>query len=241
MCVWVSCESAPGVPKVSYFTVFNAPGVPKKGENIYCCGSPHPKKNDFRSRYVCVFVHVLIAKTAIGKSMCVFVWIRVCLCAIRVCVCVQSVCVCLWPIFHCRLRGLLGMPKNCYRGHFRRVFTLEMTCSIRVCVFVGHSVRILMGKTQIAPHATFEFCSFVRILLILDVFLRLKWLAGTPGQKKSDTHTHTHLSVKVVSRVFLRGKWPPTTSEKVFLMASVTIDSELQFHWNAPGSKTGHF
>ena len=83
------------MPKVLYFTVFNAPGVPKKGENIYCCGSPHPKKNDFRSRYVCVFVYVLMAKTAIGKSICVCVCVHpcVCLCAIRVCVCVQSVCV----------------------------------------------------------------------------------------------------------------------------------------------------
>ena len=88
------CESAPEVPKVSYFTVFNAPGVPKKDENIYCCGSPHPKKNDFRSRYVCVFVRVLIAKTTIGKSMCVFVC-NPCVCFVpSVCVFgVQSVCV----------------------------------------------------------------------------------------------------------------------------------------------------
>ena len=82
------------MPKVSYFTVFNAPGVPKKDENIYCCGSPHPKKNDFRSRYVCVFVRVLMAKTTIGKSMCVFVC-NPCVCFVpSVCVFgVQSVCV----------------------------------------------------------------------------------------------------------------------------------------------------
>ena len=104
VCVW------PGVPKVSYFTVSGAPGVRHKANIFIGAGVPIHKKIDFRSRYVCVFVHVLMAKTTIGKSMCVFV-------------CNPCVCLC----------GLLG----------------------------GHSVRILMGKTQIAPHATFEFCSFV--------------------------------------------------------------------------------
>ena len=106
-CVRVFRESAPGVPKVLYFTVSGAPGVPPKGKTIYCCGSPHPKKNDFRSRYVCVFVRVLIAKTTIGKSMCVFVC-NPCVCVLcHPCVClVCNPCVCLWPIFHRKLRGL---------------------------------------------------------------------------------------------------------------------------------------
>ena len=97
MCVWVFCESAPGMPKVSYFTVSNAPGLPPKGKTIYCCGSPHPKKNDFRSRYVCVFVHVLMAKTTIGKSMCVFVC-NPCVCFVQsVCVCVCYIYIYIWP------------------------------------------------------------------------------------------------------------------------------------------------
>ena len=115
MCVSFCCESAPGVPKVSYFTVSNAPGVPPKGKTIYCCGSPHPpQKNEFRYRYVCVFVPVLMAKTAIGKSMCAFVC-NPCVCfGPSVCVFrVQSVCVFLavcGQIFTVNYVVCLGMP-----------------------------------------------------------------------------------------------------------------------------------
>ena len=82
------------MPKVSYFTVFHAPGVPKKAKIFIVAGAPIQKKNDFRSRYVCVFVRVLMAKTTIGKSMCVFVC-NPCVCFVpSVCVFgVQSVCV----------------------------------------------------------------------------------------------------------------------------------------------------
>ena len=123
VCVSFFCESAPGVPKVLYFTMSGAPGERQKGKNIYCCGSPHPKKSDVRSRYVCVFVHVLMAKTTIGKSMCVFMSIRVCVCVQSVYVFVCNPCVCLWPIFHRKLRGLGACLKHCKGGHFRRVFT----------------------------------------------------------------------------------------------------------------------
>ena len=102
------CESAPGVPKVQCFTMSGAPGERQKGKHIYCCGSPHPKKSDVRSRYVCVFVHVLMAKTTIGKSMCVFVC-NPCVCFVpSVCVFgVQSVCVFVADL-HRKLRGLFG-------------------------------------------------------------------------------------------------------------------------------------
>ena len=78
----------------------------QKGKNISCRGSPHPKKNDFRSRYVCVFVHVLMAKPTIGKSICVFVC-NPCVCfVLSVCVFVCNPCVCLLPIFYRKLRGV---------------------------------------------------------------------------------------------------------------------------------------
>ena len=137
------------MPKVPYFTMSGAPGERQKGKHIYCCGSPHPKKSDVRSRYVCVFVHVLMAKTTIGKSMCVFVSIRVCVCVQSVYVFVCNPCVCLWPIFHCKLRGFWTCLKHCKGGHFTRVFRFKMTCSIRVCVLGGHSARILRGKRNL--------------------------------------------------------------------------------------------
>ena len=55
MCVWVFCESAPGVSKVTYFTMSGAPGERQKGKNIYCCGSPHPKKKAMFVPGMCVF------------------------------------------------------------------------------------------------------------------------------------------------------------------------------------------
>ena len=138
------------MPKVSYFTVSNAPGVPPKGKTIYCCGSPHPKKNDFSSRYVCVFVPVLMAKTTIGKSMCVFVC-NPCVCFVpSVCVFgVQSVCVFVadfspqitWSVWAC-----LKKRKVC---HFTRVFTFKMTCAIRVCVCGGQNPTYFNGENAI--------------------------------------------------------------------------------------------
>ena len=128
-----------------------APGVPKKGEHIFCCGSPPPKKIDFRVRYVCLFVPVLRAETTISKSMCVFVC-NPCVCFVQsVCVFVCNPCVCLWPIFHRKLRGFWTCLKHCKGGHFRRVFTFKMTCSIRVCVLGGRSARMLWGKRKLDP------------------------------------------------------------------------------------------
>ena len=76
------------------------------------------------------------------QSVCKFVCNPcVCLCAIRVCVYVGD--------FYCRLR-VLGACLNKHNGvHFTCVFTLEITCSIRVCVLGGHSVPLLRGETQI--------------------------------------------------------------------------------------------
>ena len=113
VCVCV-CESAPGVPKVLYFTVSEAPGVPPKGEHIYCCASPRKRNIDFRSRYVWVFVRVLTAKTTIGKSRCVYVQSVCVFCAIRVYVCVKSVFVCvkLW-----RSIGSFTVPGFFYNTH----------------------------------------------------------------------------------------------------------------------------
>ena len=112
MCVWVLCESAPGLPNVSYFTVSGEPGVRQKGKNINCWGSPHPKKSSFAPG-MCVFVYVLIAKTT-SRCLCA---IRVCLYAIHVCVCV---CVCVFVAgFYCKLHVLGGMPnKNRTSGLF---------------------------------------------------------------------------------------------------------------------------
>ena len=76
VCVW------PGVPKVSYFTVSGVPGVRQNGKNLKCCGSPPPPKIDFRSGMCVFFGCILLAKTTIGRSMCVFV------CNPCVCVCV---------------------------------------------------------------------------------------------------------------------------------------------------------
>ena len=145
MCVCVCvcvCESAPGVPKVSYFTVSGAPGVRQKGKNLNCCGSPPPKKIDFRSRYVCVFIRVLIANTTIGKSRCVFMC-NPCVCFVQsVCVFVCNPCVCLWPIFHRKLRGFKAQrnprfwetPHVC-GNRFAQFLTVETAnAEIRVCV-----------------------------------------------------------------------------------------------------------
>ena len=69
-------------------SVSGAPGVRRKDKHLNCCGSSPPNNRYSLQVGVC-FVPVLIAKTTIGKSMCVCV-----------CVCVQSVCVCvcLWQI-----------------------------------------------------------------------------------------------------------------------------------------------
>ena len=81
----------PGCQTYRILRCLGRPGCAKKANIFIVAGAPIPEKNDFRSRYVCVFVHVLMAKTTIGKSMCVFV------CNPCVCVCfVPSVCVCVW-------------------------------------------------------------------------------------------------------------------------------------------------
>ena len=83
----------PGCQKYRILQCLMRPGCPPKAKRFIVAGAPTPQKNNIRSRYVCVFVHVLMAKTTIFKSMCVCVQ-SVCLFfAIRVCVCVQSVCV----------------------------------------------------------------------------------------------------------------------------------------------------
>ena len=139
----------PGCQKYRILRCLGRPESAKKANIFIVAGAPIRKKSDVRSRYVCVFVHVLMAKTTIGKSMCVFVSIRVCVCVQSVCVFVCNPCVCLWPIFHRKLHGLGACLKHCKGGHFRRVFTFKLTCSIRVCVLGGHSARILRGKRNL--------------------------------------------------------------------------------------------
>ena len=83
-----------------------------------------------------------MAKTTIGKIMCVFVSIRVCVCVQSVCVFVCNPCVCLWPIFHRKLRGfgacleptIWETPHVC-GNRFARFLTVETAnAEIRVCV-----------------------------------------------------------------------------------------------------------
>ena len=80
---WLKRPRAPET--LVFYGVWGA-RVPKTGEDIYCCGSPHPKKlifapgmcvcfrpcfsceNDHRRKYVCICVHPCV-----------------CFCAIRVC------------------------------------------------------------------------------------------------------------------------------------------------------------
>ena len=127
----------PGCQKYCILRCLGRPESAKKAKIFIVAGAPIRKKSDVRSRYVCVFVHVLMAKTTIGKSMCVFVC-NPCVCFVpSVCVFVCNPCVCLWPIFHRKLRGFWTCLKHCKGGHFRRVFTFKMTCSIRVCVYEG--------------------------------------------------------------------------------------------------------
>ena len=97
----------PGCQKYRILRCLGRPESAKKANIFIVAGAPIRKKGDARSRYVCVFVHVLMAKTTIGKSMCVFVC-NPCVCFVAsVCVFgVQSVCV--WPIIHRKLRGLFG-------------------------------------------------------------------------------------------------------------------------------------
>ena len=148
MCVFF-CESAPGRQKYRILRCLGRPGCPKKAKIFSVAGAPLQKKIDFRVRYVCRFVPVLRAETTISKSMCVFVC-NPCVCFVQsVCVFVCNPCVCLWPIFHRKLPGFWTCLKHCKGGHFRRVFTFKMTCSIRVCVLGGHSARILRGKSNL--------------------------------------------------------------------------------------------
>ena len=148
MCVFF-CGSAPGCQKYRILRCLGRPGCPQKAKIFSVAGAPLQKKIDFRVRYVCLFVPVLRAKTTISKSMCVFVC-NPCVCFVQsVCVFVCNPCVCLWPIFHRKLRGFRACLKHCKGGHFRRVFTFKMTCSIRVCVLGGHSARILRGKSNL--------------------------------------------------------------------------------------------
>ena len=97
VCVRVFVKVRPGCQKYRILQCLGRPGCAKKAKIFIVAGAPIPEKNDFRSRYVCVFVHVLMAKTTIGKSMCVFVC-NPCVCFVpSVCVFgVHFVCVCVF-------------------------------------------------------------------------------------------------------------------------------------------------
>ena len=84
--------------------------------------------------------------------MCVLCNPCVCLCAIRVFVCGRFFIVNYVVFWACL--------KNCKGGHFIRVFTFKMTCSIRVCVFGVRLSPYLRGETQIglsAPRRELRF------------------------------------------------------------------------------------
>ena len=136
----------PGCQKYCILRCLGRPESAKKAKIFIVAGAPIRKKSDVRSRYVCVFVHVLMAKTTIDKSMCVFVSIRVCVCVQSVYVFVCNPCVCLWPIFHCQLRGFWACLKKRKVCHFTRVFTFKMTCEIRVCVCGGQNPTYFNGE-----------------------------------------------------------------------------------------------
>ena len=138
------------MPNVSYFTVCGEPGVRQKGKNIYCCGSPHPKKSSFAPG-MCVFVYVLIAKTT-SRCLCA---IRVCLCAIHVCVCV-CVCVC-GRLFTVNYMFWGACPTKIARVVFFVKNGLLNPC---VCVFGSLFRSTLIGKTHIGrsrPHRNSRF------------------------------------------------------------------------------------
>ena len=98
-----------------FYGVCGTRGAPKRQKN-FCVGCLPPQKtNDLRTRYVCVFVHALIAKPTIGKRMCVFVCNPCVCCVLSVCVfvCNPCVCVCLRPILYTvNYMFWSGMPKQ---------------------------------------------------------------------------------------------------------------------------------
>ena len=158
---------------------------------------------DSRSRYVCVcvFVCVLTAKTTIGKSMCLFVSIRVCVRVQSVCAFVCNPCVCLCAIRVCVCGRFFivnyvvfwACLKNCKGGHFRRVFTFKMTCSIRVCVFGVRLSPYLRGETQIGRSGGRRKLRF--------------WDTPTLSHKRMYNYMRTHAHVPA------RGGDPTTTKK----------------------------
>ena len=112
----------PGAKSIVFYGVWGGRGAPQRGTYFLFREPPSKKKIYFRSRYVCLFVPVLRAKTTISKSMCVFVC-NPCVCFVQsVCVFVCNPCVCLWPIFHRKLRVFLGMPKKLQGWSFYTCF-----------------------------------------------------------------------------------------------------------------------
>ena len=141
MCVFF-CESAPGRQKYRILRCLGRPGCPKKAFLFSVAGAPLQKKIDFRSRYVCLFVPVLRAKTTISKSMCVFVC-NPCVCFVQsVCVFVCNPCVCLWQIFHRKLCGFKAQrnprfwetPHVCGNRFAQFLMAETAHAEIRVCV-----------------------------------------------------------------------------------------------------------
>ena len=123
--------------------------------------------------------------------MCVLCNPCVCLCAIRVCVCGRFFIVNYVVFWACL--------KDCKGGHFIRVFTFKMTCSIRVCVFGVRLSPYLRGETQIGRSGgrrklrfwdTPQLSHTKGCITICARTRTCRLVGGTPRQPKSE-HFHT--------------------------------------------------
>ena len=127
---------------------------------------PSKKKSDFRSRYVCVFVSVLMAKTTIGKSMCVFVC-NPCVCFVQsVCVFVCNPCVCVcgrfFTVNYVGFGASLKPPTLEWPGRPRITYFYLYLVTFQMFIW-GYQfrcrgwcvrfVRVLRGKTRFGLNA----------------------------------------------------------------------------------------
>ena len=167
-----------------------------------------------------------MAKTTIGKSMCV------CVCVQSVCVFVCNPCVCLWPMFHRKLRSFWACLKHCKGGHFRCVFTFEMTCSIRVCVYEGVPTMKSVCLWAVSPN--------------FNGRSRGSWGGPHDSQKvlifrqRACLQSATFWCPGKVCFYTWNGKGGKTGP---FIIAETPqLAKQAIFNgWNAPGGKTGHF
>ena len=127
LCVCFFVKVRPECQKYRMLWCLGRPGCAKKVKIFIVAGAPLQKKIEFRSRYVCVFVPVLRAKTTIGRSMCVCVCVFVC-----------NPCVCLArgaksTVFY-GVWGARGAPKTQQSEMLREPPSNKNRCSLQVCV-----------------------------------------------------------------------------------------------------------